>query len=171
MFCPQCGKETLLAKSNKEFRCDCGFHFFQNVAAAVMVALCWQDEVLVAVRACNPGKGLLDLPGGFVDPGESLEAALVRELREELGLDVSACPVRYLGSFANTYPYDGITYHTCDTAFAINLTEKPDLRAADDVADCQWVKLGALSPSRFAFASTRTAITLLTQQPASSFRL
>ena len=165
MFCPKCGGKTLLIVSQKECRCDCGFHFFQNVAAAVMVAICWQDEVLVAVRARNPGKGLLDLPGGFVDPDESLEAALVRELQEELGLDVSAHPCTYLGSFANTYPYDGITYHTCDTFFAITLTEKPVIQPADDVAACQWLKTSYIPLSRFAFESTRTAMARL-QQPS-----
>jgi NADH pyrophosphatase NudC (nudix superfamily) len=163
MFCPKCGGQTLQSVSQKECRCDCGFHFFQNVAAAVMVALCWQDEVLVAVRARNPGKGLLDLPGGFVDPGESLEVALRRELLEELGMDVVDLPCRYLGSFANAYPYDGITYHTCDTFFAITLAEKPAIQPADDVADCQWVKCDALPLSRFAFASTRSAVALLQQ--------
>ncbi|MGL4250745.1 MAG: NUDIX hydrolase [Aeromonas sp.] len=163
MFCPKCGAQTLLSTSEKEYRCGCGFHFFQNVAAAVMVAFCWQDEVLVAVRARNPGKGLLDLPGGFVDPGESLEAALYRELQEELGVDMVGHPCRYLGSFANTYPYDGITYHTCDTLFAITLAEKPVINPADDVAACQWVKLDTLSLSRFAFVSTRSAVALLQQ--------
>ena len=163
MFCPKCGGQTLQSVSPKEFLCGCGFHFFQNVATAVMVALCWQDEVLVAVRAGNPGKGLLDLPGGFVDPGESLEAALVRELQEELGLDVSAQPFTYLGSFPNIYPYDGITYHTCDTFFTITLTEKPVIQPADDVADCHWMKLDSLCFSRFAFTSTRSAVALLQQ--------
>ena len=165
MFCPKCGGQPLQSVSPKEFRCGCGFHFFQNVATAVMVALCWQDEVLVAVRAGNPGKGLLDLPGGFVDPGESLEVALRRELQEELGLDITGQPCRYLGSFANTYPYDGITYHTCDTFFAITLTEKPVIQPADDVAACQWLKTSYIPLSRFAFESTRTAMARL-QQPS-----
>ncbi|OEC39655.1 MULTISPECIES: NUDIX domain-containing protein [Aeromonas] len=163
MFCPKCGGQTLQSVSPKEFRCGCGFHFFQNVATAVMVALCWQDEVLVAVRARNPGKGLLDLPGGFVDPGESLEGALVRELQEELGLDVSAQPFTYLGSFPNIYPYDGITYHTCDTFFTIRLSEKPVIQPADDVAACQWLKISDIPLSRFAFESTRTAMARLQQ--------
>ncbi|MBF3235420.1 NUDIX domain-containing protein [Aeromonas veronii] len=163
MFCPKCGGQTLQSVSQKEFRCGCGFHFFQNVATAVMVALCWQDEVLVAVRARNPGKGLLDLPGGFVDPGESLEAALVRELQEELGLDVSAQPFTYLGSFPNIYPCDGITYHTCDTFFAIVLSEKPVIQPADDVAACQWLKIRDVPLPHFAFESTRTAMALLQQ--------
>ncbi|MEN9532290.1 MAG: hypothetical protein RIQ83_1514 [Pseudomonadota bacterium] len=133
MFCPRCGIKSLQKCSEKEFVCGCGFHYFQNVASAVMVALCWQDEVLVAVRGRAPGKGLLDLPGGFVDPGESLEEVLVRELKEELGLDLGREVPRYVGSFANVYPYD-------------------------DVAACEWRKLADLSPTEFAFRSTGMAI-------------
>ncbi|MGL5482936.1 MAG: NUDIX hydrolase, partial [Aeromonas veronii] len=106
---------------------------------------------------------LLDLPGGFVDPGESLEGALVRELQEELGLDVSAQPFTYLGSFPNIYPYDGINYHTCDTFFAIRLSEKPVIQPADDVAACQWLKISDIPLPRFAFESTRTAMARLQQ--------
>ncbi|MGL5326660.1 MAG: NUDIX hydrolase, partial [Aeromonas sp.] len=106
---------------------------------------------------------LLDLPGGFVDPGESLEVALRRELQEELGLDVSAQPCTYLGSFPNIYPYDGITYHTCDIFFAITLSEKPVIQPADDVAACQWLKISDIPLPRFAFESTRTAMVRLQQ--------
>lgn len=161
MFCPRCGIESLQKRSEKEFACDCGFHYFQNVASAVMVALCWQDEVLVAVRGREPGKGLLDLPGGFVDPGESLEAALVRELKEELGLDLGREAPRYLSSFANVYPYDDVVYHTCDTVFMLELAHKPAVVAADDVAACEWRKLAGISPAEFAFCSTAAAITQL----------
>ncbi|KFN17556.1 NUDIX hydrolase [Aeromonas bestiarum] len=158
MYCPRCGVKSLQKRSEKEFACGCGFHFFQNVASAVMVALCWQDEVLVAVRGRDPGKGLLDLPGGFVDPGESLEEALVRELKEELGLDLTEETPCYLGSFANVYPYDDVVYHTCDTVFLLELVQKPAVVAADDVAACEWRKLAGISPTEFAFRSTGAAI-------------
>ncbi|MGL4357064.1 MAG: NUDIX hydrolase [Aeromonas popoffii] len=158
MFCPRCGIKSLQKCSEKEFVCGCGFHYFQNVASAVMVALCWQDEVLVAVRGRAPGKGLLDLPGGFVDPGESLEEALVRELKEELGLDLGREVPRYVGSFANVYPYDDVVYHTSDTVFILELAHKPAVVAADDVAACEWRKLADLSPTEFAFRSTGMAI-------------
>lgn len=89
----------------------------------------------------------------------------MRELQEELGLDVSAQPFTYLGSFPNIYPYDGITYHTCDTFFAIVLSEKPVIQPADDVAACQWLKICDIPLSRFAFESTRTAMARLQQSP------
>lgn len=161
LHCPSCGHATLARLSEQELRCHCGFHYFHNVASAVMVALCWHDELLVAVRAREPGRGLWDLPGGFVDPRESLEQAALRELGEEIGWQPAPEQLRYLGSFPNTYHFDGIDYCTCDAVFAVMLTEKPQLRAADDVAELHWVARQALAPERFAFPSTRRALTLL----------
>lgn len=163
LHCPSCAQPTLALIGTHELRCPCGFHYFHNVAAAVMVALCWQDEVLVAVRAREPGQGMWDLPGGFVDPDESLEQAVQRELHEELGWQPPPESVRYLGSFPNTYRYDNITYKTCDTVFVVTLSDKPVLQAADDVAALYWVKRSELELERFAFPSTRNAITLLTR--------
>jgi len=71
--------------------------------------------MVVLVRGREPGKGGWDLPGGFVDPGETAEEALQREVREEVGLEVAA--TRYLGSWPNTYEYGGIRYRTLDLGF------------------------------------------------------
>jgi 8-oxo-dGTP diphosphatase len=53
-------------------------------------ALVIDDEgrILIMERGTEPFKGRWVLPGGFVDPGETVEAACIREVREELGLDV-----------------------------------------------------------------------------------
>ena len=57
---------------------------------AVSVALVRDAEVLLIRRARAPYAGLWTLPGGRVEPGESAEAAAVREAREELGLEIAA---------------------------------------------------------------------------------
>jgi ADP-ribose pyrophosphatase YjhB (NUDIX family) len=79
-------------------RCEaCGFELYLNVAAAVAGLI--RDErgrLLITVRGKEPGKGKWDLPGGFADPNESAEQALAREIREEVGLEVTA--MRYFGS-------------------------------------------------------------------------
>jgi ADP-ribose pyrophosphatase YjhB (NUDIX family) len=52
------------------------------------------DGVLCIRRAIEPGRGLLALPGGFIERGESWQQAAVRELREETGVVVDASDVR-----------------------------------------------------------------------------
>ena len=156
-FCPTCGKSALKAVSNKQFVCDaCQFTFFQNVASAVMVALCYQDEVLVATRAREPGLGMWDLPGGFVDPDESMEEAVVRELHEELDIRISGA--QYVFSNSNTYVYKNVEYKTCDAFFVAELDEKPVMKAQDDVASIEWIKLADLDPEKFAFGSAKKAV-------------
>lgn len=132
-FCPRCASGEFACRENHSFSCGaCGFEFFVNAAAAV-VALIEDGEgrLLLTRRARDPEKGMLDLPGGFADPGESAEQALAREVKEELNLEVKGCD--YFCSFPNTYPYGGIVYHTLDLAFTCTAMGLDAVRAADDV--------------------------------------
>ncbi|MFT4837212.1 MAG: NAD+ diphosphatase [Psychromonas sp.] len=156
-YCPKCGIKSLETISSKKFVCEqCQFTFYQNTAAAVMVAICCQDELLVATRAKNPGTGMWDLPGGFVDPDESLEDAVVRELHEELNITVTGA--RYIFSNSNTYLYKDVEYKTCDAFFVVELDKKPIVQAQDDVAAVEWVKLADVDITRFAFESAKKAV-------------
>lgn len=156
-YCPQCGLKSLESISSKQLFCDqCQFTFFQNTAAAVMVAICYQDELLVATRARNPGIGMWDLPGGFVDPNESLEEAVVRELQEEL--DITVTGAKYIFSNSNTYLYKDVEYKTCDAFFKVELDERPIVQAQDDVAAVEWVKLADVDIKLFAFESAKKAV-------------
>ncbi|WP_299014021.1 NUDIX domain-containing protein [uncultured Photobacterium sp.] len=159
MYCPSCSQPTFVASSEKSYQCsECAFTYFHNTATAVLAIIRCQDEVLVAVRGREPGKGMWDFPGGFVDHDETLEQALVRELEEELMF--KAENAKYFGSYPNTYLYKNVEYKTCDTFFAIELDHKPELTAGDDVAAIQWVKMTDLPADKFAFASARKAISL-----------
>ncbi len=161
MYCPKCGAETLLSEQNRKYSCsECDFLFFQNVAAATMAVVTQFNEgtlwLLVATRAKDPGKGFYDLPGGFVDPDESAEQALERELVEEIG--VKPIPYRYLTSFPNTYPYQNVVYKTCDLVFHVELEPNAKVRADDDVESLEWVPLAEITTEQFAFDSTKRAI-------------
>jgi NAD+ diphosphatase len=156
-YCPKCGIKSLETISSKKFVCEqCQFTFYQNTAAAVMVAICYQDELLVATRARNPGIGRWDLPGGFVDQDESLEDAVVRELYEEL--DITVTGAKYIFSNSNTYFYKEVEYKTCDAFFVVKLDAKPLVQAQDDVAAVEWVKLADVDIKRFAFESTKKSV-------------
>ncbi len=84
-------------------RCpSCGFVYFHNCASCVAAIITVKQGIVLTVRNRAPKKGLLDLPGGFCNYGESLEDALVREVREELNLELS--DLSYFGSFRKRPP-------------------------------------------------------------------
>lgn len=132
-FCPRCGGIHFEPHGSKANKCrDCGFVFFFNAAAAVAVILRNEGKVLLTKRAFDPGKGTLDLPGGFVDPLESAEHAVDREIEEELNLKITE--KKYCGSFPNTYVYGGVLYYTCDLVFECSVASFEHITATDDVS-------------------------------------
>ncbi len=158
--CPACGAEAFRAVSQKQLECEgCGFVYFQNVAAAAAAVIEAEGKVLLVERAKEPDLGMLDLPGGFVDPGETLEEALVRELEEEVGLQLTVedCG-EYLCSSVNEYPYKGVLYHSLDLFFLVRLERQPVIRPADDVGGYWWCEPGEISFERVAFPSAQDAL-------------
>lgn len=110
-------------------------------------------RLLLTVRAKDPKKGMLDLPGGFVEPGETAEAAIRREIREELGIELRK--IEYFRSGANDYTYKGLTYSTLDLAFVCRPASFEGLRPADDVAGIVFLAPGEIVLEDVAFGSIR----------------
>jgi len=123
-MCPMCGSKKIVNHNNRKWQCpECGFDLYCNVAAAVGVIIYdKENNILFEERAKEPRKGFLALPGGFCDPDESAEAAVVRECQEEIGVEVKG--VNFLCSNPNTYEYKNITYKTCDIFFTAELPEQ-----------------------------------------------
>ncbi len=155
--CPRCGGQRLGWPTPRNFQCnDCAFVLYLNIAAAVGVIMECRGRLLFGVRRNEPGRGMLDLVGGFADAGESAEEAARREVREELGIEIPE--MRYLFSFPNRYPYGGMVYDTLDLIFLVQWEHPPLVRAADDLADVVWVEREAVELDRIAFVSLRRAV-------------
>jgi 8-oxo-dGTP diphosphatase len=92
-----------------------------------------RGRLLLIKRGHEPGAGLWSLPGGRVEPGETDEQAVVREIREETGLAV-VCD-RLIGSVARP-GLDGAIFDIRDYAVTVSGGE---LTAGDDAADVRWV--------------------------------
>ncbi|MBI5134644.1 NUDIX domain-containing protein [Candidatus Uhrbacteria bacterium] len=157
-FCPQCRKPITL-KGSKLFECPCGFHFYINPAPCALALLTNnRNQLLFVVRGRDPRKGYLDLPGGFLEQGESAEQGIVRELKEELG--VALKKIRYIASYPDRYLYNSINYHVISSAFFGELSdsEARKMKAADDVSAIEWHSVKKVPVGRFAFPSMKKIV-------------
>jgi NAD+ diphosphatase len=103
--CPACGALTALADAGWSRRCpSCGRQHFPRTDPAVIVAITSADDPDRLLLGSNAlwGVNRFSCFAGFVEAGESLEAAVRREVREEAGVD--AVDIRYRGSQAWPYP-------------------------------------------------------------------
>ena len=97
--------------------------------------------LLLVKRGTDPGKGLWSLPGGRVEAGESVVAAVVREFREETGLE-AVC-----GSFVGWVERMGVDHHFVVMDFLVTVLEAGEPVAGGDALDVRWVafeELGSL---------------------------
>jgi NAD+ diphosphatase len=102
-FCSRCGRPTADKEDETAKRCpSCGFVNFPAVSPAVIVAVTREKKILLA-RASRFPKGMYSVIAGFVEPGESLEECVKREVREEVGVEVTG--IRYFGSQPWPFPH------------------------------------------------------------------
>ena len=187
-FCPACASDKICFEDGKVFRCPvCGFVYYHNIAAAtgcIISVPCdglagdapeaggnsagCKERIMFLVRGKEPATGKLDLPGGFVDIGESALEGLHRELREEIGWAPSvpagaslAGVYTLFASFHNVYPYKGIAYNTCDLYFHLcvpGLSEKDLVLEQAEVASVRFLRPEDIDYDELAFDSTRRAV-------------
>lgn len=123
-YCPNCTSQKIKNIDNIKWFCkDCGFELYSNTATAVGVIITDNEKnVLFEVRAKEPRKGFLCLPGGFVNHDEKAEDAIIRECQEEMGITIQK--PKFLCTNPNTYLYKKIEYKTCDIFFTAKIPDE-----------------------------------------------
>ena len=87
-FCGRCGGETELVSGELAKRCTrCGMMHYPRLSPAAIVLVERGDHILLA-RSPGFPKGLYSVLAGFVEPGEAIEETVVREIKEEVGIDI-----------------------------------------------------------------------------------
>lgn len=157
-YCPKCGSNRFVENNIKSKRCEnCGFvYYFNSCSSTVALIVNENNELLVATRAHEPVKGTLDLPGGFVDMHETGEEAVIREVKEETNLNVTE--TEYLFSIPNIYVYSGFEVHTLDLVYLCKVESTATLKAEDDVAKLQFIKIPELNPDLFGLLSVKEIV-------------
>ena len=119
---------------------------YKNPIPTVDIIIEKDDRIVLIRRKNEPFKGKLAMPGGYVDWGETVEHAAVREAKEETSLDVKLIDV--LGVYSDPKRNPRIK------SIAIVFIGKPigrKLKAGDDAVDAFWFNINEIESKEFAF--------------------
>lgn len=162
-YCYLCGGDTISRSAHGEThqQCQsCGQSFFDNPKPATEIILVTENnKIIVAVRAREPHKGKYDLPGGFLDSGETIEQGLEREVLEELGLKASdyTKPI-YLSSVVDQYPWGPETHTVISLPFTARIKSSVHLEPQDDVETILYLSTDEIKTDDFAWESQYTLV-------------
>jgi NAD+ diphosphatase len=145
-FCGRCGARTEAKREERVRVCpSCKLSAYPRVAPAVMALVKKQNQVLLA-RSPHFPPGMYSALAGFVEPGESLEQCLAREIAEEVGVRIGA--VRYFASQPWPFP------HSLMIAFVAEYAGGELRLQAGEIEDAKWFEVLQLPklPSRISIA-------------------
>jgi len=135
-FCGRCGTPTQIKTGERARQCPaCQQIHYPRLAPAVMALVRRGDELLLA-RSPHFAPGMFSALAGFVEPGESLEHCLHREVKEEVGIEVTN--LRYFASQSWPFPHSLMIAFNCDYASGAITPQEGEIEAAD------WVTLDNL---------------------------
>ncbi len=130
-FCGRCGQPTVNAPADRAKLCpQCGLLSFPRLSPAVIMLIQRSDDEFLLARNRAFADGFYSVLAGFVEPGESLEEAVAREVREEVGLEIR--DIRYFGSQPWPFPHQlmiGFTAHYASGEIALQ---------ADEIVEANW---------------------------------
>lgn len=145
-FCGQCGGRTVKSEREHAMLCPtCGTSSYPRLAPAVIVAILKDKQVLLA-HARHFRNNMYGLIAGFVEPGETLEDCVQREIREEIGLNVKN--IRYFGSQQWPFP------HSIMIGFIADYDSGEIRVDGEEIVDADWFDAEHLPeiPSRVSIA-------------------
>ncbi len=135
-FCGRCGTRTESREDVRAKECpNCGFVMFPRISPAVIVLVERDDKALLA-RANRFSGNFYSVLAGFVEPGETLEETVSREIQEEVGIQVK--DIRYFGSQSWPFPDSLMIAFTAKYAGG-------EIRIdGEEILDAQWFEAGTL---------------------------
>jgi len=155
--------KTVLAETEyvREYKKSWAMAPYEPIFTTVDTVVVQSGHILLVRRGSYPGKGLLALPGGFLEPHERLRDAAIRELREETRLHDHRGKMSHglIGGYIEDRetrvfdaPYRSSRGRTITHCFLVRLPDSADLyrvKGSDDAAHAQWHPLGRLNPVEF----------------------
>ena len=147
VFCSQCGKKNTFSfkDGNDRFHCEsCGTIHYQNPKPTATLICTKKDKILLVKRAFNPGKGEWNLPGGFLELGETLNQGAKRELKEETNLNGEMFKLLGHCSYFNSIFGDILLL-----GVEMKISKWDNLKAGDDALEAGFFKINECPPLIF----------------------
>ncbi len=141
-YCRRCGK-GLTKHAGTLYICKNNHKVYTNPATCAGIFLVDANKcVVLAIRGIEPHKGMLDSIGGFLDPEETLEEGMYRELHEEVGLNKDQIgELQYLTSAVGHYAYSNESLPILSVFYWATLPQGLALKAQDDIAGLRIIKI------------------------------
>jgi NAD+ diphosphatase len=136
-FCGACGRPMSRAPGERAMKCDCGHVAYPRISPAMMVLVKHGPAILLARNVAAP-PGRFSALAGFLEPGESVEEAIHREVREEVGLEVK--DLRYFAS--QSWPFPG----SLMLAFTAEYAGGDIVPEPGEIAEARWFGPGDALP-------------------------
>lgn len=137
-YCGRCGNETISKHNEHSKLCpNCNYAIYPKISPAIIVAITKGDKILLAKNALNKAN-FYSVLAGFVEPGENLEECVVREVKEEAGIDVKN--IKYFGSQPWPFPDSLMVGFTAEYAGGELVLDKNEL------SDAGWFSVDELPP-------------------------
>ncbi len=153
--CARCGRPVRRRPASRtrprRIECPrCGYLMYDYPRPCAGLLVVKDRDVLLLRRAHAPRVGFLDVPGGFLEAGESLEGAARRELREETGLTLGA--IEPLSFHWDEYRLKGFGRFPTMNWYFVGEWRRGEPAASDDAASAEWVPVGRLPSLRRRFS-------------------
>ncbi|MGH8381241.1 NAD(+) diphosphatase [Pseudomonas sp.] len=137
-FCGSCGQPMTQIHLERAMHCQpCDLRSYPRISPSMIVLITRGDEILLA-RSPRFVTGVYSTLAGFAEPGESAEDCLVREVREEVAIEVKN--IQYVGSQCWPFP------HSMMLGFHAEYAAGEIVMQADEIEDAQWFRVDALPP-------------------------
>jgi len=145
-YCGRCGTNMLIQRKELAKSCPaCGFISFPRLSPAVIMSIVRGKEILLA-RSPRFPEGMYSTLAGFVEPGETLEETVTREIREEVSVEIS--DITYITSQPWPFP------HSLMIGFTTRYASGDIQIDNDEIEDAQWFSIDNLPvlPTRMSIA-------------------
>jgi len=156
-YCPRCKSELRLSNNKKLTCANCGWVSYINaVPCNAVLIVNNKNEVLLVERKTDPFTGYWDMPGGFVELNETIEDSVRREVKEELGVEVS--DLKYFMSTYDRYLFKGLNDFTLGLTFIAKIQPGAKITVGDDAQSYKYFGKEAIPWDRVAFKSIKTVL-------------